>query len=278
MALWLAAVLVVAGCSREPEYRQYELQGQILALDTVEKRVVIKHGDIKGFMPGMTMPFKVRDERLMAGREAGELVTATLVVVSNDAYLEGIERTGLAPLAEAPPPTPPVILSPGDEVADVALVDQHGGTRRLSDWRGAPVAVTFIYTRCPLPDYCPRMDQRFAETRRVIEQDPQLRDRVRLLSVSFDPAHDTPAVLAAHAGRVGADGQRWTLATGDAAQIDHFVSQFGLSIIRPNAQQTEIVHSLRTAVLDPGGRLVAVLSGNEWQPRELLDHLRNARR
>ena len=271
----LVIVVSISGCGERQ--RRYELRGQILAVNRTSQELTIKHDDIRGFMPGMTMPFKVRDERLMAGREPGELVTATLVVVDNGAYLDAIRRTGMAPLAEAPPPAP-VILNPGDEVADVPLIDQHGRARRLADWRGVPVAVTFIYTRCPLPDYCPRMDQRFAEARRAIEQDPQLRDRVRLLSVSFDRAHDTPATLASHAARVGADGTRWTLVTGAAAEIDQFALQFGLSVVRANGQQTEVVHSLRTAVLDANGRLAAVLSGNEWQTSELLNHLRSAHR
>ena len=116
----LVIVVSISGCGERQ--RRYELRGQILAVNRTAQELTIKHDDIRGFMPGMTMPFKVRDERLMTGREPGELVTATLVVVDNGAYLAAIRRTGMAPLAEAPPPGP-VILNPGDEVADVPLID-----------------------------------------------------------------------------------------------------------------------------------------------------------
>ena len=271
------ALAVVSACARE---RTYELRGQVLAVNPATREITIKHEDIRGFMPGMTMPFKVRDGRLLQGLEPGELVAATLVVQENDAYLSAIQPTGHAPiaLAERPPSAALMELRPGEEVPDAALVDQHGRARRLSEWRGATVAVTFIYTRCPLPDYCPLIDRRFRETQRAIAADPSLGGRAHLISVTFDPAHDTPSVLAAHAARVGADPRHWTMVTGDAENIDRFASNFGVTILRPGRPDAEIVHSLRTAVIGPDGRLIAILSGNEWQPDELLKHLRNARR
>jgi protein SCO1/2 len=271
------ALAVISGCARE---RTYELRGQVLAVNPEAREITIKHEDIRGFMPSMTMPFKVRDARLLQGLEPGELIAATLVVEESDAYLSAIRPTGHAPvaLAERPPGATVIGLRPGEEVPDAALVDQHGRVRRLSEWRGAAIAVTFIYTRCPLPDYCPTMDRRFREVQRGIAADAALAGGAHLLSVTFDPAHDTPAVLAAPAARAGTDPRHWTLLTGDVENIDRFASNFGVTVVRPGRPDVEIVHNLRTAVIGRDGRLIAILSGNEWQPDELLTHLRNARR
>jgi protein SCO1/2 len=278
------ALFVSASCSQG---RRYEVRGQVLAVDVAKKQLTIKHEDISGFMPAMTMPFAVRDERLLQGREAGELVVATLVVEDNAAYLSAVRRTGIAPLSEMPSPATVDVLAAGDPIPDAAFVDQNGRARRLSDWRGRVIAVTFIYTRCPLPNFCPLMDRHFGDVQREIAEDAALRERVRLLSVSFDPEYDTPKVLAAHAARISADPVYWTMLTGEREEVDRFASTFGVSIIRPpprsggqageTGASTEIVHNLRTAVIDSQGRLVTMLSGNEWQPSELLAHLRNAR-
>src|SRR5262245_6321780 len=136
-----------AACARGKEY---PLQGQILAVDQARQEITVKHGDIQGFMPGMTMAFKVREG--VAGRTPGELIRATLVVEETSAYLKAVEGTGRAPLAEKPPPPRIDPIEPGTEVPDVALLDTAGGVKHLTDWKGHPLAVTFIYTRCPLPD------------------------------------------------------------------------------------------------------------------------------
>ncbi len=267
----LVAVLLLGACSRA---REYELRGQVLAVDPARQEITIKHEDIKGFMPGMTMPFKVRDAKLLEGRTPGELVTATLVVEDAAAYLSSIRATGRAPLTEVPPATHVgEVLQPGDVAPDAALLDASGHTRRLSDWEGHTLAVTFIYTRCPLPDFCPRMDRNFAETQRAIEADPALRQQARLLSVSFDPAYDTPEVLAQHASRVGADPAMWTFATGRSDQIETFAGRFGVTVIHEDNPQ-QIVHNLRTAVLDGHRRVTHIFSGNDWSASDLVAAIR----
>lgn len=275
MRLICAAALlaVLAACSSA---REYELRGQVVAVDAGRRELTVKHEDIRGFMPAMTMAFAVKDAASMRGREPGELIRATLVVRELSAHLTRIERTGFAPLADTPHAPAPDILDPGEEVPDVPLIDHDGRERRLSDWRGQVLAVTFIYTRCPLPNFCPLMDRHFAEAQRVIAGDAALRGRVHLVSVSFDPAYDTPKVLSAHAARVSADAAHWTFVTGERNEIDRFASRFGVSIIRDDTSAAEIVHSLRTAVVDRNGRLVTILSGNEWTPAELLAQVRKA--
>ena len=268
-----AAVVLLAasGCARGQEY---ELRGQVLAVDEGRQEVTIKHEDIRGFMPGMTMPFKVRPAALLRGRHPGELIRATLVVQDRDAYLKSIESTGHAPLAE-PPPAPRVdLLRPGDEVKDAAFVDETGTRRALADWRGQTVALTFIYTRCPVPTFCPLMDRQFAEVQRSVLNDERLRGRVHLLSISFDPAFDTPPVLAAHAKTLGADGSVWTFVTGERAALEAVGAPLGVSIMPDRESPQEIVHNLRTAVIDGNGRLVKIFSGNEWTAAELVSELR----
>ena len=270
-----AAILAAAAiaCSRG---RTYELRGQIVAVDPSRQEITVKHEDIRGFMPGMTMPFKVRDRTPVEDRTPGELITATLVVAANEAYLTNVRRIGQADLPSgSAAPRRFDLLEPGAEVPDEPFVDQMGASRRLSVWRKKVLAVTFIYTRCPLPDFCPRMDRQFLAVQKAAAQDPILRERFHLLSVSFDPDHDTPPVLAAHAGRVGADTSSWSFVTGHAADIERFASRFGVSVIREGATAQEIVHNLRTAVIDADGRLVKVF-GNEWVPGDLVSELRNA--
>jgi protein SCO1 len=273
MAL-LTLLASVAGCS---EQKGYTLVGQIIAIDTTRQEITVKHQDIRGFMPGMTMAFKVRDAAQMSSRKPGDLITARLVVEESRGVLDDIRKTGEAPLpADAPSPPAAPLLEKGSVVPDAEFVDQDGRKHRLSDWKGKALAVTFIYTRCPLPEFCPLMDRQFAAVQQALKADSDLASRVHLLSVSFDPGYDTPDVLKTHARRVHADPALWTYLTGAPDAIDRFAAGFGVTIMREDPARTEIVHNLRTAVIDEQGRLVTVLRGNEWKPDQLVDELRAA--
>ena len=269
----VAVFLTSTACSRA---REYDLQGQVLAVDPGRQEITIKHGDIPGLMPGMTMPFPVNDVKLLECCQPGDLVKARLVIEDATGYLVAIEATGHAPLAAGAPSPPMQVLSPGEAVPDIQLTDEAGQTRRLSEWRGKVLAVTFTYTRCPLPDFCPRMDRNFKSVQSTILTDAALKDKVALLSVSFDPAFDTPAVLDAHARHAGADARVWHFATGEQKAIDAFASRFGVSIIREPSNPSDITHNLRTAVIDSSGRLQIILNGTAWVPAELLAALRQA--
>ena len=269
----VAVFLTSAACSRA---REYELRGQVLAVDPGRQEITIKHGDIPGFMPGMTMPFHVKDAKLLECCQPGDVVKARLVVEDATGYLSAIESTGRAPLAAGGSPAPMQILSPGEAVPDVQLTDEAGHRRHLSDWRGKVLAVTFTYTRCPLPDFCPRMDRHFKSVQSAVLTDAALKDRIALLSISFDPAFDTPEILAAHARQAGADVRVWHFATGEQKDVDAFASRFGVSITREPSNPSDITHNLRTAVIDSNGRLQTVLSGTGWEPAELLTALRQA--
>jgi protein SCO1/2 len=269
------------GCKAE-SVRTFPLKGQILAIAPAarpdgRREITVKHEDIANFMPAMTMAYAVRTPAMLDGLAAGDLFTATLVNEGAEFYLTDLKKTGHAAL---PPDTGAVkildVMTPGDEVPDDPLQDQAGVTRKLSDWRGRALAVTFVYTRCPLPDFCPLMDRRFGDLQRAIAADARLRDRVHLVSVTFDPAHDTPAVIQSHARARGADPKTWSYLTGTPAAIDHFTSRFGVSAIAGTDAAETITHNLRTAVIDRNGRLVTIHSGNEWTVDELLAELRKA--
>jgi len=270
----LAIALLACGCSNAPSGKQYELKGQILAIKPEQNEVLIKHEDIKGFMPAMTMPFTVKDGGLLSGKEPGDLVTATLVVTDLSAHLSSLTRTGHAPI-EAPPPTAegPRILVPGEPVADAPLVDQQGKPRPFATFTGHRVAVTFIYTRCPLPEFCPLMDRHFAAIQKQLEGAQDLRD-VRLVSVTLDPEFDTPAVLRDHAARLKADPNVWTFLTGTPADVSAFAQQFGIFTERDLGTGANLTHNLRTAVVGADGRLATVHSGNDWTPADLVADLK----
>jgi protein SCO1/2 len=275
--LWVpvAASIALSACGRAPDAntRQFELQGQILAVRPDRHEVVIKHEDIKGLMPGMTMPFTVRDDALITGKKPGDLVTATLVVGETQAYLTTLTTTGHAEVSEpAPPPPPGDILTAGQAVKDALLVDQDNKPRAFSTFKGHRLALTFIYTRCPLPDFCPLMDRHFAAIQKTIMSTPALAD-VQLLTVTLDPEFDRPAILKAYARRREADPAVWTFLTGEPAEVNRFASQFGLYVERNPQNAIDITHNLRTAVINPEGRLVTVHSGNSWTPAELVADL-----
>ena len=269
-----AVLLVASGCSRAPEPRVYEVRGQIISVSPDRQEVVVDHEDIKDFMAAMVMPYRVRDTALLEGKRPGDLVTATLVVEEASLYLSTLTTTGHAPL-KTPPAGPYIMdtefLKDGDLVPDQALVDQSGLARPMGSLRGHRVALTFTYTRCPLPDFCPLMDKQFAQVQAAIATSPELAD-VRLVSVTIDPEFDTPAVLAGHAKALGADARRWHFVTGNRDDVIAFAKRFGVAV-EPGASREDLVHNLRTAVIDSQGRLVKAYTGNMWSPAELVADL-----
>jgi protein SCO1/2 len=267
----------LAGCGGRQPSKSYPITGQVLAVHPERQQITLKHEDIRNFMPGMTMSFPVASPELLTGREPGEIVTGVLEVTDAVGRLTALERTGFSPL---PADSNAVamagnLLEVGEVAPDAALIDQDDRRRSFAEWRGTLTLLTFIYTRCPLPNFCPLMDRHFAALQREIAADPRLAGKVRLVSVSFDPDYDTPKVLAAHAARLKADPAVWTFLTGDRVTVDRFAARFGVGLVRP-VDATEITHNLRTLLLDADGRLVKVYSGSEWTPAGALEDLRAA--
>ena len=283
---WAAAALVmVAACNRAPqqkgfEPKTYSLQGQVLAIEPDKKLATVKHEEVKGFMPAMTMPYAVKDAKALDGLAPGDLINAKLSVESSGVFLTDIKKVGSAPLEKTQPPAPEPsassgfeLLKPGEPVPDAKFVDQDGRKRDFKSFKGQTVVMTFIYTRCPMPTFCPLMDRHFASIQRTIERDPALK-QVHLVSVSFDPLTDTPPVLKKHAKELDADAKRWTFLTGDRDDIDKFAAGFGVSVARAENDQRDITHNLRTAIVDADGKLVKVYTGNEWTPEQVLADLK----
>lgn len=269
----LTLALVSGACHRAAE-RQYTLQGQILTIAPDRKEALIKHEDIKGLMPAMTMAYKVRDAKLFEGIAPGDLINATLVIVENDAYLSSVRKVGSAPLPqpEQAPSSKPgfAALRPGDPVPDASFVDQDGRPREFASFKGSTVVLTFIYTRCPMPNFCPLMDRNFATIQKRVKQSAPLRGHVQLVSVSFDPITDTPPVLKKHARSLDADPAMWTFLTGKRDDIDSFAASFGVEIFRSLDNPLDITHTLRTAIVGPDGKVRKIFMGNEWTPDQVL--------
>jgi protein SCO1/2 len=267
-------ILAGAGCSRQPDAREYPLQGQILKVEASRTQASVKHEEIPGFMAAMTMDYKVREAKEYEGLQPGDLVTATLVVESSDGYLKNVKKVGTAPLPGAAPSASSgfELIKPGETVPNITFIDQDGTPREFASYQGKTVVLTFIYTKCPLPTFCPLMDRHFATMQERIKANPALKD-ARLLSVSFDPINDTPAILKKHAASLKADPERWTFVTGDRDEIDKFASRFGVTITRDTDDMTNITHNLRTAIVDAKGTLVKAYTGNEWSPEEVLADL-----
>ena len=281
LVLSLSIAIAASACSRpRSDQHTYPVHGQVQAIDAPRKLVTLKHDEIKGFMPAMTMPYEVADANVLTTLAPGDVVDSTLVVFANGAHLTDFKKVGTAPL-DAPPPEAPApsassgfeLIKPGAAVPDAHFVDQDGKKRTFSSFKGSPVVMTFIYTKCPLPTFCPLMDRHFAAMQTTLKSDPALK-AVHLVTVSFDPSVDTPPVLKKHARELNADLTRWTFLTGDRDEVDQFAARFGVSVSRAMNDPRDITHNLRTVIIKPDGTLAKVYTGNEWSPEQVLSDLR----
>jgi len=276
----LLTSLTLASCSRPEPAKRYPLHGQIVGVNAAKQELNINHEDIPGFMPGMQMIYPVASPTLMEGRTVGEIVDAVLEVQNATGRIVAITHKGTAPLPGGANAAAigASVLDVGDEVPDAAFIDQSDRRRSFSEWRGTPVVLTFIYTRCPLPNFCPLMSQNFATLQRRLADDTALHGRVRLISVTFDPEHDTPAVLAAYAARLKANPEVWTFLTGDRATVERFAGRFGIGIIRESSDPSQITHNLRTVIIDGRGTIAKAYNGSDWTVAEVLSNLRTVAR
>jgi len=286
-ALALAALLNAAGCAKpEPPKpsaaaaeKPYPLKGVVVSVDAAAKKVVVRHEEIPGYMDAMTMPFNVAEPKMLEELRPGDEIEAKLLVGEKASRLEGIvvSRHGPAPREQTIPEQGPY-GRPGDKAPLTALVGQDGAPLSLADFKGKAVALTFIYTRCPLPDFCPRMNAQFAEMEAALAKEPALYAKTQLLSVSFDPEHDTPVVLREYRERFlrsvkGVAPSHWKFATGTPGNVRDFATFFGLTVLKTGEQ---FVHSLATAVVAPDGKLFSIRRGNDWEPPDVIGDLRKA--
>jgi len=279
--LILIASALMHGCSPPPpdqnRGQRYELKGKIVSFNKAQQQVVVQHETIPGFMEAMTMPFTLKEDSAYDVMRAGDRIQATLVVddertrLENPIITQAVEGTAIeTPAAGLAEP------QPGATIPDATLVNQDGKPLSLQGYRGRALVITFIYTRCPLPDYCTLMGNNFAEINRELSKSPELSAGAHLLSITLDPGYDTPKVLrsygAAHTENYqGENFERWEFATGKPEEIQRIANFFGLSY---KQEGKEIIHSLRTAVIAPDGKLYKMYRGNEWKPAEVLNDLR----
>lgn len=270
--------------SPPPTVTHYKLAGIVKRVTPESGQVVIAHESIPGFMNAMTMPFTLKDHALLEDILPGDEVEGDLKVEKEGKVVKDYELTTLVvtrPALATPKKLTlsmknltiresPKRLEIGDLVPDFAVTTQEGRTMKLSELRGNIVALTFIYTRCPLPDFCPLMDRKFAELAGKLAASPERSSRVRLLSISFDPEHDTPEVLRKHAEIQGAKPPLWSFAVASHEELAKVAGPLGLTY---GPTSTEIIHNLCTAVIDAEGRLAQLEVGNavkNLQASELL--------
>jgi len=273
MTLTALTVAGLVSCShRPPENEQrFDIKGTVVNVDKRGAAVTISHEAITGYMEAMTMPFKLKDSSFLDVMSEGDHVQGRLVVAGMRSWLEDVvvtrETADQSNISTAEGLEP----KPGDEVPDFALVIQNGKRVNFRQYRGRAVLLTFIYTRCPLPDYCPLMTDHFQDIAKALESDPALSGKTQLLSISVDPEYDTPKVLSEYAATHQADTRHWDFASGSKEEVKRMATFFGMRYWRDGDQ---VIHSLRTAIVGPDGKLVKLYRGNEWKPDELATELR----
>lgn len=264
---------------RSPTEKHYDLKGKVVNVDKEKRQITVAHEDIKDYMPGMTMPFSVKDDWVYEIAAPGNQITAALVVDGTQSWLEDIVITEDSTPVAGAPPVEGADPNVGDTVPDYALINQDGKTIRIHDYKGKALLLTFIYTRCQDPNQCTLMSSHFAAIDQELQKQPELYAKTHLLSISFDPAYDTPKVLrsygAAYTGKYTEETfAHWEFASGSADEVKGIAKFFGLRYFQdtPSGQE-QVIHSLRTAVIGPDGKVVKVYRGNEWTPDEMLKEL-----
>lgn len=269
----LAGALLTIGCQSKSKH--YELRGQVLDKNLANNEITVKHGDIPGFMPAMTMPYRIKYPAQAEDVEPGDEITADVVVSKDgsDYWLEDVRVTDESGRNHAQPQVAPRMLMPGEQIPDVALVNQDGRTIHLSDFAGKALLVTFIYTRCPMANFCPRLSSQFARIHNELKKVSDDYDRTHLLTVSFDPKYDTAPVLRKY-GLAYLDGDQsgfahWDFASTDAAHLRLLAQAFGLQY---QEQDNQISHTMNIVLIAPDGK-VAKFWSTDWTWTELMQSM-----
>ena len=288
----LCAALLVAGCHGGPKpdaqsaavqgpYKSYGLRGKVMSTNSATSEVTVSHEAIPGFMEAMTMPYRVKNANILTELHPGDMITADLQVSQRDdadVFLDHIVVVGQA----KPDYRPQVsyhVPSPGDVVPDFKLRDQDGRTVHLGQFRGKQLLITFIYTRCPLPNFCPRVTHNFADLNQRLKADSKLYDHSHLLSVSFDPENDTPQRLRAYgATYLGSDAKtafaHWSFGVPEKRVLDKMAQYFDVGLT-PEPDST-ITHTLSTTLIGSDGKVIQFYPGNDWTVDQVLADMKHA--
>jgi protein SCO1/2 len=292
LALIIFLTALLAGCQPKATQapaasetaKRYDLKGKVVSVDREKKRAKIEHDEIPGYMEAMTMEFPIHEDWVWNDLAPGAEIRAQLVVdnAGKDPYW--LEKIGIVAAPQPGQQAPPVnenFAQIGKDVPDFQLTNQDGKRISMKDYRGKVLALTFIYAQCPLPDYCIKMSTNFSDAANRIMAEPDAKDKFRLLSISFDPARDTPEKLRSYGlGYLGKDAKPdfsvWTLAVGSDKEVRSIADFFGLRYEVDQSDKTQINHSLRTAIISPDGKVTKIIAGNEWTANDLLREMKAA--
>ncbi len=285
LAFSLLSFVALAGCRTGPtagtqpsasqSYKVYKLRGKVVSTDAARGEVTVDHEAIPGFMEAMTMPYKLKDASILGELHPGDMITAD-VLVSPDPNADYL-LDHIVVVAQAKPDYRPAVSyhvpAPGDAVPDFKLRNQDGRPIHLGQFRGKALLVTFIYTRCPLPEFCPRVTRNFAVVEKELAADPALYAKTHLLCVSFDPEHDTPERLRAYgATYIGSDAKsafaHWDFAVPEKPVLLEMAKFFDLGIT--NEADGTITHTLSTTLIGPDGKVARFYPGNEWTAEQIV--------
>lgn len=290
LILVLIACFLLISCQRDDaadtnsaNVKRYDLRGKVVSVDKLQKRAKIDHEEIPGFMDKMTMDFPIKENWVWEDLVPGVEIRAELVVDSSAKDPYWLEKMSI--VANSAPDLPPVEEKApeqiGKTVPDISLTNQDGKKFTFKDYRGKALAVTFIYRECPLPEFCIKMSKQFSDMANQIAGDAEAKDKVRLLSISFDPESDTPEKLKQYGlGYLGKDSKDdltvWNLAVGTDKEVRAVADFFGLKYETDANDKTQINHSLVTAVISSEGKVTRIFSGGRWTPDEILAELKKA--
>ncbi len=288
LALSLIATLALPGCRRAAPTeglsaagqtgKRYPVQGKVIGINMASGEVELEAAAIPGYMDAMTMPYKLKDPAVLNELHAGDLLRATLIVTDTSSVLDQIVITGeTKPVAKPTSDLQP--LTPGEPVPDFALLNQSGRVVHLGQYRGRVLLVTFVYTRCPLADYCPRMSRNFAEIDKALAADPALYAKTHLLSISFDPKYDTPAVLRSYGGAYTGNYsnekfEHWEFAAPDQKDLSKVLSFFDVAAT-PEQNKT-VTHSLSTVAIGADGKVYKWYGSNDWTPAQIVADVKSS--
>jgi protein SCO1 len=283
-------LLFFAACQKKAteapagEQKRYPLKGKVISVDRANKKAKIDHEAIPDFMAAMEMDFQIREDWVWDELVPGSEIRAELVVDNTADEPYWLEKIGILAAAKPGQPMPPVderFAQIGMDVPDFQLTNQDGKRISLKDFRGHPLAITFIYAQCPLPDYCIKMSTNFSDAANRIMADDEAKNVYRLLSISFDPERDTPEKLKSYGlGYLGKDAKPdfsvWQLAVGSDKEVRAIADFFGLRYEVDEKDKTQFNHSLRTAVISPEGKVTKIFPGNEWTVNDLIREMKAA--
>ena len=286
ICLFLPVVLLVGACQKPSvtasvTAKRFPFKGKVISVDRTAKKARIEHDAVAGYMDAMTMDFPIHADMAWDELKPGAELRAELVVDSAAKEPYFLDTLTIIAAPDSNRPALPInenFAQIGQPVPDFSFVNQDGKRISIKDFRGKALAITFIYAKCPLPDYCIRMSTNFSDLANQLASNAELKDKIRLLSISFDPANDTPDKLRSYGlGYLGhgakPDFTIWQLAVGKDAEVRKIAEYFGLQYEVDNSDKTKINHSLITAVIDPDGKAAKILPGNEWTPADLLKGL-----